>query len=112
MQPVFDPAQLEIFFNRIRDIAIPFLAGIMPLTSYKAVEFLNNEVPGVTIPQAIIKRMAAAESAASSRAVGIEIAQQSIEQIRAFAPVQGLYLMPPFSKDKYEIALEVLSVLR
>jgi len=111
-QPVFDPAQLEIFFNRIRDIAIPFLAGIMPLTSYKAVEFLNNEVPGVTIPQAIIKRMAAAESAASSRAVGIEIAQQSIEQIRAFAPVQGLYLMPPFSKDKYEIALEVLSVLR
>ncbi|NLP12270.1 hypothetical protein GX408_17865, partial [bacterium] len=50
--------------------------------------------------------------AGESRAIGIDIAQRSIQALRDRTPIQGLYLMPPFSKDKYEIALEVLAVLR
>ncbi len=111
-QPVFDVRQLERFFKRIPDISTPFLAGVMPLINYRTVEFLNNEVPGVTVPETIVQRMAAAETAEQGRAFGIAIAQQAIQELRNLTPVQGLYLMPPFCKDKYDIALEVLSVLR
>ena len=36
-----------------RDCGIPFLPGIMPLVSERNAEYLNNEVPGITVPDAI-----------------------------------------------------------
>ncbi len=111
-QPVFDIEQMERFFQRMADLRLPVLAGVMPLMNFRTVEFLNNEVPGVTVPEAVVRRMAAAANAEESRAIGIDIAQRSIQALRERTPIQGLYLMPPFTKDKYEIALEVLAVLR
>jgi homocysteine S-methyltransferase len=110
-QPVFDVAQLQHFFARVPDIRIPVLAGIMPLINYRTVEFLNNEVPGVTVPESIVQRMATAADAEQARRIGIDIAQKSIQEIRQLPQVKGLYLMPPFSKDKYDIARHVLEVL-
>ena len=110
-QPVFDPRQLETFFRRSESLQLPILAGVMPLMSYRTVEYLNNEVPGVVVPEAIARRFAAASDSASAKKAGIEIAQSSIREVHQFPQVKGLYLMPPFTKDKYDIAIEVLQVL-
>ena len=110
-QPVFDVAQLIRFLARVPDINIPVLAGIMPLITYRTVEFLNNEVPGVTVPEPIVQAMAAAADAEQARRIGIDIAQKAILELRQLPQVKGLYLMPPFSKDKYDIAMQVLDVL-
>ena len=56
-QPVFDPAQLELFLRRIEWMRLPVVVGIWPLMSYRNAQFMNNEVPGVTVPDDVLERM-------------------------------------------------------
>ncbi|MBN1996232.1 bifunctional homocysteine S-methyltransferase/methylenetetrahydrofolate reductase [candidate division KSB1 bacterium] len=111
-QPVFDIKQLEKFFDRIPDIHIPILAGIMPLMSFRTAEFLNNEVPGVTVPEKIGQQLKHADSAGQAKIIGIKIAQKAIASVKSLDKIKGIYLMPPFIKEKYNIAIQVLEVLR
>lgn len=111
-QPVFDARVLENFLNRTRHLNVPVLPGIMPLTSLRMVEFLNNEVPGVVVPDFLIDKIAQTTSAEDAVKVGIEIAQQAILTVRAMDRVVGIYLMPPFVKQKFEIAIEVLKIVK
>ncbi|MBN2356571.1 bifunctional homocysteine S-methyltransferase/methylenetetrahydrofolate reductase [candidate division KSB1 bacterium] len=111
-QPVFDIKQLTVFFNRITDVTIPVLAGIMPLINYRTVEFLNNEVPGVHVPEKVAKRLAGAKNSEDAKNIGVHIARETVLSVREMEAVKGLYLMPPFSKDKYDIALSVLEAFR
>jgi homocysteine S-methyltransferase len=111
-QPVFDLNHLDNFLQRIEDVHIPILAGIMPLVSYRTAEFLNNEVPGVSVPDAIADQLAQADGAEDARQIGIQIAQRAILQAREREKIVGIYLMPPFTRDKYATAIQVLSVLR
>ncbi len=104
-QPVFDTAQLESFVARIADTRIPVVAGIWPLVSVRNAEFLANEVPGVTVPPAIIERMRRASEKSKDHAVaeGIAIAREMLERVRPV--VQGVQVSAPFGK--VELALEV-----
>jgi methionine synthase I (cobalamin-dependent)/5,10-methylenetetrahydrofolate reductase len=56
-QPVFDPAILERFMKRIEHVRLPLLCGIWPLVSYRNAEFMNNEVPGASVPRDVLQRM-------------------------------------------------------
>jgi homocysteine S-methyltransferase len=106
-QPVYDLALFERFLNRIQGVKIPILVGIFPLASAKNAEFLHNEVPGMSIPEDIRKRMHEAGNGDAGRAEGIRIAQ---EALLACAPmVQGAYIMPPF--NRFDMALKVLEAL-
>jgi methionine synthase / methylenetetrahydrofolate reductase (NADH) len=104
-QPVFDPAQLERFLERIKHVRIPIIAGIWPLVSARNAEFLANEVPGVVVPPAIISRMRHANEQSKEAAVteGIAIAREMLERVRP--TVQGVQVSAPFGK--VELALEV-----
>src|SRR5262249_30527061 len=53
-QPVFDAADLERFLERAANSNIPVIAAIVPLPNYKTAEFLNYEIPGCSIPNAIL----------------------------------------------------------
>ena len=63
-QPVFDTKAMYRFLEYIEsdNIKIPIVAGIWPLTSYRNAEFMNNEVPGVEIPDSIMNRMKSLQS--------------------------------------------------
>ena len=104
-QPVFDVEQLERFLERIAHVRIPVIAGIWPLVSVRNAEFLANEVPGVTVPDAIIARMRSANERSRDHAVaeGIAIAREMLERVRPV--VQGAQVSAPFGK--VELALEV-----
>lgn len=104
-QPVFDAEQLERFLESIAHTRIPIIAGIWPLVSLRNAEFLANEVPGVTVPRAIIERMrrASAKSKEAGVAEGIAIAKELLERVRPV--VQGVQVSAPFGK--IELALEV-----
>jgi homocysteine S-methyltransferase len=105
-QPVFDATQLELFFSRIGTPHIPIIAGIWPLVSVRNAEFLANEVPGVSVPEAIIARMRHANDKSKEHAVaeGIAIAREMLERVRPL--VQGVQVSAPFGK--VELALQVL----
>jgi homocysteine S-methyltransferase len=107
-QPVFEPALLEQFLERIADCRIPVLVGILPLASHRNAEFLHNEVPGMQIPDAVRARMAEAGSGEKARETGIAVAQEALLATRDL--VQGVYIMPPFGR--VDSAIKVLEVLR
>jgi methionine synthase I (cobalamin-dependent)/5,10-methylenetetrahydrofolate reductase len=102
-QPVFDIALLEQFLRRIDHHRIPVLAGIWPLTSVRNAEFMKNELR-VSVPDAIIDRMARAPNADAARAEGILIAREMLHQVRGL--VQGAQVAAPLGR--YTSALDVL----
>jgi homocysteine S-methyltransferase len=107
-QPVFDAEQLKQFLKRIEHCRIPIIPGIWPLTSYRNAEFLNNEVPGVSVPPQVLERMRKAEDGAAALKEGVKIAQETLEELRPY--VQGVQVSAPFGKIPH--ALEVFEVLR
>jgi len=105
-QPVFDLKILETFLRRIPSPRIPVLAGIWPLSSLRNAEFMNNEVPGASVPLEIMERMRKAQDRGPERAreEGIEIAREILATVKDL--VQGVQISPPFGRTA--LALEVL----
>lgn len=102
-QPLFDPAHWHAFLKRIGGKSpIPIFVGVWPLTSYKQALRLNNEVPGIVIPDSVLKELEAAGVGARDR--GFALARRMLEWARS--EVAGAYLIPPFKR--YEEVLEIL----
>jgi homocysteine S-methyltransferase len=108
-QPVFDAEKLAAFLEAARSFAprLPLIAGIWPLTSFRNAEFMNNEVPGVSVPPAVMERMRAADSGERARQEGLKIAQETLVAIRSL--VQGVQIAAPFGR--YALAVEVAQAL-
>lgn len=111
-QPLYDVEPLRALraaYERVagRPLEVPFVAGLLPLASARHVDFLHNEVPGVTVPDAIRARMAASGDDAwpTGRAIAIEL----VDQLRE-AGVAGIYVMPQFGR--YDRAAEVVEAAR
>lgn len=102
-QALFDLEYLDRLIDRLGGSSpIPLLVGIWPLTSYQLAVRLHNEVPGITIPEAVQERLAAAGS--NARALGFELAGELVEGARSRAA--GIYVIPPFKEP--DAALELL----
>lgn len=97
-QPVFDVTTLFRFLDYIEEqnIRIPIIAGIWPLTSLRNAVFMNNEVPGVVIPDDVITRMEKHTSPEDSKKEGVAIAQEMTDKI--MHRVQGVQVSAPFGR--------------
>ncbi|NDD64009.1 MAG: bifunctional homocysteine S-methyltransferase/methylenetetrahydrofolate reductase [Acidobacteria bacterium] len=107
-QPVFDVGQLKYFLKRIEQFRIPIIPGIWPLTSYRNAEFLNNEVPGVSVPDPILERMRRAPDGAAALEEGVRIAREMLAEVRPY--VQGVQVSAPFGRIPH--ALDVFEELK
>jgi len=109
-QPVFDPQILLEFLPKIKHVNIPVIAGIWPLVSLRNAEFMNNEVPGASVPKKYMERMRQAQevSKEEARAEGLRIAREAVAQSREH--VKGFQVSAPFGKVEY--SMQVLSVLK
>ncbi|MEK6287178.1 MAG: bifunctional homocysteine S-methyltransferase/methylenetetrahydrofolate reductase [Acidobacteriota bacterium] len=106
-QPTFDVGQLKNFLKRIEHCRIPVIAGIWPLVSYRNAEFLANEVPGVVVPESVLRRMERITEKDAAREEGLAIARETLLEVRDI--VQGVQVSAPFGRVQY--ALDVFSVL-
>ena len=105
-QPIFDPAHWAAFLKRLGGKSpIPIIVGLWPLTSYKQAMRLNNEVPGIVIPEATLREMEKAGDAARER--GFALARIMLDWARTARSegIAGAYLIPPFKR--YEEILEL-----
>lgn len=104
-QPVFDADTLLRFIDITSKYKqIPVVAGIWPLVSLKNALFLKNEVPGVEIPDRIIKRMEKANTKEDALKIGIEIAHEIKQKIDS--SVQGYQISAPFGK--VDLAINII----
>jgi methionine synthase I (cobalamin-dependent)/5,10-methylenetetrahydrofolate reductase len=102
-QPLFDPEHWHAFLEKLGGKpSIPVLIGIWPLNSYKQALRLNNEVPGIVIPEPLLKSMESAGADARDR--GFAVAREMLAWART--ELAGAYLIPPFKR--YEEILEIL----
>ena len=71
------------------------LAGILPVVSQRNAIFMENEVNGIHVDDAIIQRFEGLDRAAGEE-LGLEV---SVQAAKAAAPyVDGFYLMTPFNR--------------
>ena len=104
--PIYDPGALE----RLRDIAaevqVPILVGVLPLRSVRQAEYLHNEVPGISVPEALRDRLERAGDRAEE--LGADLAVDFLEEARE--QVQGAYVIP--SAGRYDLAARVVTRTR
>ena len=111
-QPLYDVPQVEAMLAEARrrfgprGFPVPVLLGVLPLVSSRHAEFLHNEVPGITIPDAARARMA--EAGAAGTEAGIEMADALLVAVEG--GMAGTYLMPSFGR--YEQAAELVRRIR
>jgi homocysteine S-methyltransferase len=103
-QPIFDLQLFERFQKRIEHLKVPLIAGIWPLVSLRNAEFLNNEVPGASVPDPIMERMRAARSPEEALATGTAVAREMLAELRP--RTQGVQTAVPFGK--VNMVLEIL----
>jgi methionine synthase I (cobalamin-dependent)/5,10-methylenetetrahydrofolate reductase len=102
-QPLFDPEHWQAFAKKLGGKSpIPVLIGIWPLSSYKQALRLNNEVPGIIIPEPLLASLEAAGTSARDR--GFDVARDMLAWARG--ELAGAYLIPPFKR--YEEILDIL----
>jgi homocysteine S-methyltransferase len=109
-QAVFEPVIAERFLRRYEErvgepLRLPVLMGVMPLYSLKHAQYLHNEIPGISIPEPLLKRMEDAGDDAPQE--GVRIAQGLLREMRDM--VQGAYIIPAFGY--YNLAAQVMEAV-
>jgi len=94
---VFNADDLDKWLNELakRDVLgkVHILIGISPLKSFKMARYMNNKIPGVFIPETVMKRMEHAETQGNAEEEGVQIALELIEKIRTKQGVSGVHIM-------------------
>jgi methylenetetrahydrofolate reductase (NADPH) len=89
-QAIYDTAALARFLDAAKLGDVAMLAGVIPLKSAKMAAWLNGNVPGIRVPQALIDEMESAGPEAEA-AKGIEIAARIVRGIRGLCA--GVHIM-------------------
>ena len=93
-QYCFDIDRFKQYMQRVRDEGLHeqvfILAGVGPLASARAAEWIRTNVPGVFIPDACIDRLKGAKDQAQE---GVEICKDVIGQLREIEGVHGVHIM-------------------
>jgi methionine synthase I (cobalamin-dependent)/5,10-methylenetetrahydrofolate reductase len=105
-QPIYKLEPLYNILERIGEVSVPILLGIMPLHSYKQAEYLHNEVPGISIPDEV--RQELKEANENGLQVGLAQAEELIKQAKDL--IAGIYIVGSFGK--YEPITQFISHLR
>ncbi len=97
-QPVFDIGVFKEWMEKVREQdlhnKVAILAGVMPVKSEKALQYMKKDVPGVVIPEKFINRMLHAGGKKEKHTVGVKIASEIIQELREIPGIKGIHLMP------------------
>ena len=112
-QYCYDIALLKQFLREVEDLGVLgkvfILVGVGPLRSAKAAEFMRTHVPGVHIPDAVVKRMAGAQDAARE---GRQLCIDLIQEIHSLRGVSGVHLMAYKQEDSIPEIIDRAGILR
>ncbi len=102
-QVFFDFADWERFWDRFGGPSpIPVLVGIWPLSSFRLALRLEQEVPGIHVPEGLLKKLQ--DAGPDARKVGWDLARELLERSRKTA--RGAYLIAPYKQPE-----DILSLL-
>ena len=92
---IFEPEKLDLLLEQLdkRDVLnkVFILIGVAPLKNYKIAQYLHNNVPGVSLPAKILRRMENAGESASEE--GVQIALEVIDSVKGKQGINGIHIM-------------------
>ena len=87
-QAVFEPVTYERFARAAAQHSAPVLAGIIPLKSAKQAHYMNTRVPGIRVPDAIIREI---DNAGDALTASLAVAARTIKALDGMC--RGLHIM-------------------
>ena len=118
-QGIFDLDSLKRFLEAVdkAGIDVPIMAGIIPLKAAGMARFMNENVPGIAVPQDMIDRLAAAAAEGKEKGVkglpaklGMEMAAEMIAKIRDEHICPGVHIMAIGAEKNVPPILEMAGV--
>ncbi len=92
---IFEPEKLDLWLEQLdkRNVMnkVFILVGVAPLKSYKVAQYIHTNVPGVTLPEKILKRMEKAGDSAPEE--GVQIALEVIDSVKRKQGINGIHIM-------------------
>ncbi|MFH1566356.1 MAG: methylenetetrahydrofolate reductase [Gemmatimonadota bacterium] len=93
-QCIYDMDRFREWMRQVRDQGLHekayIMAGVTPLKSAGMARYMRDEVPGLSVPDALVKRMKDAEDAVEE---GIKICVEQIEEFKQMDGIAGIHLM-------------------
>jgi len=112
-QYCYDLPLLRNFLQAVEDAGIAeqvfMLVGVGPLRNAKAADWMRRNVPGIHIPDSVIKRLAGAQD---QTAEGINLCVDLMQEIREMKGVHGVHVMAFKQEDRVPEIVERSGVLR
>jgi len=100
-QPIFDVDRFALFMERVKHLNVPVLAGIFLIKSAKMANFMNKNVPGVNIPDYIVKEF---EKSSDPVKTSIKVAARIVREVRNLC--SGVHIMTMNWEDKVPMVLK------
>lgn len=95
-QCIYNLDKFEEWMKQVRDRGLHeqvyILAGVTPLKSAGMAKFMKNKVPGMDVPDDVVKRMADTPKENQAQE-GIDICVESIERLKSIEGVRGFHIM-------------------
>lgn len=101
-QGIFTVEALETFMNEVvrNNLSVKVMAGIIPLKAAGMARYMNENIPGIEVPQHMIDRLQAAAEEGKEKGVkglpmaaGIDMAAELIAQIKSRGLCDGVHVM-------------------
>ncbi len=100
-QYCFDVPMFRTFMERARDLGFTekvfVLCGVGPLASAKTAKWIRSNVPGVHIPDSVIKRL---EGAQDQKKEGKQLCIDIINEVKEIPGVSGIHVMA-YRQEEY-----------
>ncbi len=100
-QYCFDVPMLKSFMDRARDLGLTdkvfILVGVGPLASAKTAKWIRSNVPGIHIPDSVIKRL---EGAQDQKKEGKRLCIDIINEVKEIPGVSGVHVMA-YRQEEY-----------
>lgn len=118
-QGIFDLDVFKDFLDKVDAMGIKthIMAGIIPLKSAGMAKYMNENVPGIAVPQSMIDRLAAAAEEGKAKGVkglptqlGIEMAAEMVAKIKEEHICDGVHIMAIGAEKNVPTILEKAGV--
>ena len=93
-QAVFDIPRFKRWMDMVNELGlsqqVAILAGIIPMKSVGMARYMKTSVPGIIVPDEVMKRM---EQAKNVKEEGVKITLEVVEQVKQIPGVRGIHIM-------------------
>ncbi len=107
-QPIFDDEVIDFVGSGVERKSTKLLAGLMPVVSYRNAQFINNELPGIHIPERHLALFDPEMTREEAQAAAIGLTLDLAGRLKPY--VDGFYLITPFAR--YEMLAEIVEKIK